>query len=50
MTQLENQSNKMSEKPTRRKFPAPYKLRILQEIDSRKSERGATGEILRRED
>jgi transposase len=50
MTQIENQSNKMSDKPSRLKFPSEYKLRILQEIDSRKDDRGATGEILRRED
>ena len=34
---------------TRRKFSPEYKLKILQEIDASKDERGSVGKILRRE-
>jgi transposase-like protein len=41
---------KVSDQPQRRKLSPEYKLKILQEVDSRKGEgRGAVGEILRRE-
>jgi transposase-like protein len=41
---------RVSDQPQRRKFTPEYKLRILQEIDSRKDEgHGVVGEILRRE-
>lgn len=41
---------KIQDQPVRRKFSPEYKLRILQEIDSRRGEgRGVVGEILRRE-
>ena len=36
------------ERPLRRRFPAAYKLRILQEVDARR-ERGQIGVLLRRE-
>lgn len=43
-------NNQVPDLPQRRKFTAEYKLRILQEIDSRKGEeRGIVGKILRRE-
>ncbi len=43
-------SERVKEQPYRRKFAPEYKLRILQEIDSRRGEgRGVIGEILRRE-
>ena len=41
-------SLEVSEKPTRRRFTAEYKLRILAEADAC-TERGALGELLRRE-
>ncbi|NLS90952.1 MAG: transposase [Planctomycetaceae bacterium] len=41
-------SPEVSEKPTRRRFTAEYKLRILAEADAC-TERGALGELLRRE-
>jgi len=41
---------RVSDQPQRRKFTPEYKLRVLQEIDSRKDEgHGVVGEILRRE-
>ena len=40
---------KIEDKPGRRQFSPEYKLRILQEVDSRRDERGSVGEILRRE-
>jgi transposase len=41
---------RVSDQPQRRKISPEYKLRILQEIDSRKEEgHGVVGEILRRE-
>ena len=43
-------STKVLDQNGRRKFSPEYKLRILQEIDSRKGEgKGVIGEILRRE-
>jgi len=42
-------SERVLDQPIRRKFPPEYKLRILQEIDNSKDERGAVGKILRRE-
>jgi transposase len=43
-------SEKVPDQPLRRKFTPEYKLRILQEIDSRRDEKhGVVGEILRRE-
>lgn len=43
-------SEKVVDHPLRRKFTPEYKLRILQEIDSRRDEKhGVVGEILRRE-
>lgn len=43
-------SEKVVDQPLRRKFTPEYKLRILQEIDSRRDEKhGMVGEILRRE-
>jgi len=41
------QEAEVSERPTRRRYPAEYKLRILNEIDSAKP--GGIGEIIRRE-
>ena len=41
-------SPEVSEKPTRRRFTAEYKLRILAEADAC-TERGALGELRRRE-
>lgn len=41
-------SSEVSEKPTRRRFTAEYKLRILAEADAC-TERGSLGELLRRE-
>jgi transposase-like protein len=41
-------SPEVPEKPTRRRFTAEYKLRILAEADAC-TERGALGELLRRE-
>jgi transposase len=50
MSQKSVSSERVLDQPQRRKFTAEYKLRILQEIDSRKDEgRGVVGEILRRE-
>jgi transposase-like protein len=44
------ESNRVEDLPHRRKFSPEYKLRVLQEIDSRRGEgRGVVGEILRRE-
>jgi len=42
-------AEKIEDKPGRRQFSPEYKLRILQEVDSRRDERGSVGEILRRE-
>jgi transposase len=42
-------SEKVDDKPGRRHFEPEYKLRILQEIDAHRDQRGAVGEILRRE-
>ena len=39
----------MDDKPKRRQYPPEYKLRILQEIDESREERGAVGRIIRRE-
>mgnify|MGYP001812681776 FL=1 len=44
----EIRSPEVPEKPTRRRFTAEYKLRILAEADAC-TERGALGELLRRE-
>jgi len=44
----ENSSPEVPEKPSRRRFDAAYKLKILQEVD-RCSEPGQIGEVLRRE-
>lgn len=40
---------KIEDKPGRRQFSPEYKLKVLQEIDGRREERGSVGEILRRE-
>lgn len=46
----EGTGEKVLDQPQRRRFSPEYKLRILQEIDSRKEEgHGVVGEILRRE-
>jgi transposase-like protein len=42
-------SEQVLDQPIRRKFSPEYKLRILQEIDNSRDERGAVGKILRRE-
>ncbi len=42
-------SERVDEKPKRRQYSAEYKLRILQEIDQSRDERGAVGQLLRRE-
>jgi transposase len=42
-------SERVLDQPIRRKFSPEYKLRILQEIDNSRDERGAVGKILRRE-
>ena len=42
-------SERVNDQPIRRKFSPEYKLRILQEIDKSREERGAVGKILRRE-
>ena len=47
-TEREIPSPEVSEKPSRRRFTAEYKLRILAEADAC-TERGALGELLRRE-
>ena len=47
-TEREIPSPEVSEKPTRRRFTAEYKLRILAEADAC-TERGSLGELLRRE-
>jgi len=39
----------VDDKPKRRQYTPEYKLRILQEIDGARDERGAIGRILRRE-
>ncbi|MCB9497039.1 MAG: transposase [Fibrobacteria bacterium] len=39
----------MDDKPKRRQYSPEYKLRILQEIDSSREERGSIGRIIRRE-
>lgn len=50
MASNEVPDEKIQDQPIRRKFSPEYKLRILQEIDSRRDEgRGVVGEILRRE-
>ena len=45
----QKQSEKIEDKPGRRRFEPEYKLRILQEVDANRDKRGAIGEILRRE-
>ena len=45
----QKQSEKIEDKPGRRRFEPEYKLRVLQEIDANRDKRGAIGEILRRE-
>lgn len=42
-------SERVDEKPQRRSFTSAYKHSVLAEIDARREERGAVGEILRRE-
>lgn len=42
-------SERVDDKPKRRQFSPEYKLRILQEIDGSREERGSIGRILRRE-
>jgi transposase-like protein len=42
-------SERVDDKPKRRQYTPEYKLRILQEIDESREERGAIGRILRRE-
>jgi len=50
MSEDKSGSNRVNDLPQRRKFTPEYKLRILQEIDSRREDgRGVVGEILRRE-
>lgn len=45
----QNRSEQVEDKPGRRRFEPEYKLRVLQEIDAHRDQRGAVGEILRRE-
>lgn len=45
----QKRSEQVEDKPGRRRFEPEYKLRILQEIDAHRDQRGAVGEILRRE-
>lgn len=45
----QKQSEKIEDKPGRRRFEPEYKLRILQEVDANRETRGAIGDILRRE-
>lgn len=45
----QNRSEQVEDKPGRRRFEPEYKLRILQEIDAHRDQRGAVGEIPRRE-
>lgn len=45
----QKQSEKIEDKPGRRRFEPEYKLRILQEVDANRDQRGAIGEVLRRE-
>ena len=47
--ETQNRSEQIEDKPGRRRFEPEYKLRILQEIDAHRDQRGAVGEILRRE-
>lgn len=50
MVPKHSHSEKVPDQPQRRKLTPEYKLRILQEIDSRRDEgKGVVGEILRRE-
>lgn len=42
-------SERVDDKPKRRQYTPEYKLRILQEIDGSREERGAVGRIIRRE-
>ena len=42
-------SERVDDKPKRRQYSPEYKLRILQEIDGSREERGAVGRIIRRE-
>ena len=50
MESNEGIGERVTDQPQRRRFTPEYKLRILQEIDSRKDEgRGGVGQILRRE-
>ena len=48
-TQPTSHSERVDDKPKRRQYTPEYKLRILQEIDESREERGAIGRILRRE-
>ncbi len=48
VTRRTSPTTEVSEKPTRRRFSAEYKLRILAEAD-RCTELGQIGEVLRRE-
>jgi len=48
-TQATSHSERVDDKPKRRQYTPEYKLRILQEIDESREERGAIGRILRRE-
>lgn len=48
-TKPSQSSERVEEKPKRRQYSAEYKLRILQEIDQSRDERGAVGQLLRRE-
>jgi transposase len=47
--QSSSQSERVDDKPKRRQYTPEYKLRILQEIDGSRDERGSIGQILRRE-
>lgn len=47
--QSTSQSERVDDKPKRRQYTPEYKLRILQEIDGSRDERGSIGQILRRE-
>jgi transposase len=48
-TQPTIRSERVDDKPKRRQYTPEYKLRILQEVDESREERGAIGRILRRE-
>ena len=50
MSEQKPKTEKVEDRPIRRQFKPEYKLRILQEIDTRRDEgNGVIGEILRRE-